>query len=430
MEKLAKKILDFSCNEIVNEILKFKKQPNIWRIIEYGKESYETRYSKMFRWLLDPKENHRLGTKFAKALIGTDKDSTTECNIAGAITEALNSEIDVFYFNEDDGETITIELKMYSKDHCSDNGRHQLDKYYDAVTTHSVYGDNEKYNNRYFYYITIDGSNPTKDFESKDKWITKSYSDVIEILLGLTQYCEDWDTLKIIKDFTQDMKSIVNDETTDFGEDLRNFESDEVNILKLVNKYLESESKNSENEKLCCELCCELLKKGLYLDEIKVLISIICKEIEGKTQNHDPNINVQKLIRKLFEKFTGITIEKDSDSNSNANLTSSERKGRVLEEIANKTGIKTINITTGKGQGLKLYYNDNWNVEERHAYMSGDYKGVFFNDGFSIFVPKTKQAIRIETPTKFKSTSDILDSKKLFQELFQYIIDKLAEKRE
>ena len=426
MEKLAEKIREFSRNEIVNEILKFKKQPNIWRIIEYGKESYETRYSKMFRWLLDPKENHRLGTKFARALIGTDKDSTTKCNIAGAITEALNSEIDVFYFNEDDGETITIELKMHSKDHCSDNGRHQLDKYYDAVTTHSVYGDNEKYNNRYFYYITIDGSNPTKDFESKDKWITKSYSDVIEILLGLTQYCEDWDTLKIIKDFTRDMKSIVNAETTDFNEVLPKFESDEENILKLVNKYLESEFKNSENEKEFNDLYLELLKKRLYLDEIKVLLSIICKEIEGKTQNHDPNISVQELIRKLFEKFTGITIERDS----NANLTSSERKGIVLEEIANKTGIKTINITTGKGQGLKLYYNDNWNVEERHAYMSGDYKGVFFNDSFSIFDPKTEQTIFKEKPKKFRSTSAILASEKLFQELFQYIIDKLAEFRE
>ena len=424
MKKLAEKICKFSRNEIVNEILKFKKQPNIWRIIEYGKGSYETRYSKMFRCLLDPKENHRLGTKFARALIGTDKDSTTECNIAGAITEALNSEIDVFYFNEDDKETITIELKMYTKDHCSDNGKHQLDKYYDVVTTDPVYGDNEKYNNRYFYYITIDGSNPTKDFESKDKWITKSYSDVIEILLGLTQYCEDWDTLKIIKDFTQDMKYIVNAETTDFNEVLLKFESDEENILKLVNKYLESEFKNSENEKECCEL----LKKGLCLDEIKVLISIICKEIEGKMQNHDPNIDVQKLIRKLFEKFTGITIERDS--NSNANLTSSERKGRVLEEIANKTGIKTISITTRKGQGLKLCYNDNWNDKERYAYMSGDYKGVFFNDGFSISDRKTGQTIPIKTPKEFSLTSDILSSEELFQSLFQYIIDKLAEKRE
>ena len=28
--------------------------PNIWDIVEYGKESYETRYSKFLCWLLDP----------------------------------------------------------------------------------------------------------------------------------------------------------------------------------------------------------------------------------------------------------------------------------------------------------------------------------------------------------------------------------------
>ena len=51
----------------------------------------------------------------------------------------------------------------------------------------------------------------------------------------------------------------------------------------------------------------------------------------------------------------------------------------------------------------------------------------FFNDGFSIFDPKTGQTIRIETPKEFRLTSDILSSEELFQSLFQYIIDKLAE---
>ena len=54
MGELANKIYEFSCNEKVNEIIKYKNKANIWRIIEYGKKSYETRYSRMLRWLLDP----------------------------------------------------------------------------------------------------------------------------------------------------------------------------------------------------------------------------------------------------------------------------------------------------------------------------------------------------------------------------------------
>ena len=69
MGELANKIYEFSCNEKVNEIIKYKNKANIWRIIEYGKKSYETRYSRMLRWLLDPNENHHFGNKFAKALI-------------------------------------------------------------------------------------------------------------------------------------------------------------------------------------------------------------------------------------------------------------------------------------------------------------------------------------------------------------------------
>ena len=37
MGELANKIYEFSCNEKVNEIIKYKNKANIWRIIEYGK---------------------------------------------------------------------------------------------------------------------------------------------------------------------------------------------------------------------------------------------------------------------------------------------------------------------------------------------------------------------------------------------------------
>lgn len=441
MEELANKIYEFSCNEKVNEIVKYKNKANIWRIIEYGKKSYETRYSRMLRWLLDPNENHHFGNKFAKALINKDVDiiqqssaekvieifnnketiNHNQKNVAGAITEAL-ANIDVLYFNEDDKETITIELKMKSVDHLSCNELHQLDKYYDEVSNHDEYGNKKKYNN-YFYYITVDGSKPKMNCKSIDKWVVKSYSDIIKILTELIKYSDDWDIIKIIKDFINDMKFIVNNESLDFSDFFPDFSSSEEKILKSLNIFLTGESRKSEEEKLFYDLFIKLNRKGLHWDEIKILLEIICTKIERKSQNHTENSNVQDLIRKLFTKFTGIKITKST----NADLKPEERRGKVLESIANDTGVKTIEITRGKGQGLRLFYNDNWDNEELHAYMSGDYKGEFFNDGFSIYNPKKKETIFKEKNKMFKSVDDILSSEDNLESLFKYIVKSLRE---
>ena len=439
MEELANKIYEFSCNEKVNEIVKYKNKANIWRIIEYGKKSYETRYSRMFRWLLDPNENHHLGNKFAKALINKDTKNfqqsseekvieifnnketinNNQKNVAGAIAEAL-ANIDVLYFNEDDKETITIELKMKSEDHLSPNELHQLDKYYNAVN--KKYDNNKKYNN-YFYYITIDGSKPKINCKSIDKWVVKSYSDIIEILTELNKYSDDWDIIKIIKDFINDMKFIVNNELSDFSDFFPDFSSSEEKILKSLNIYLTGESSKLEEEKRFYDLFIILNRKGLNWDEIKILLEIICTKIERKSQNHTENSNVQDLIRKLFKKFTGIEITKST----NAALSPEERRGKILEAIANNTGVKTIEITRGKGQGLRLFYNDNWDNEELHAYMSGDYKGEFFNDGFSIYNPKTKETIFKEKNKEFKKVDEILSSEDKLESLFEYIVKSLGE---
>ena len=436
MGELANKIYEFSCNEKVNEIIKYKNKANIWRIIEYGKKSYETRYSRMLRWLLDPNENHHFGNKFAKALIkkeinisqqsSVEKDeeifidketiNNNQKNVTGAITEAL-ANIDVLYFNEDDKETITIELKMKSEDHLSPNELHQLDKYHTVVNKKY-----EKYNN-YFYYITIDGSKPKMNCKSIDKWVVKSYSDIIEILTELIKYSDDWDIIKIIKDFINDMKFIVNNELSDFSDFFPDFSSSEEKTLKSLNIYLTGESSKLQEEKQFYDLFIKLNRKGLHWDEIKILLEMICTKIEKKSQNHTENGNVQKLIRRLFEKFTGIEITKST----NADLKPEERRGKILEVIANDTGVKTIEITRGKGQGLRLFYNDNWDIEGLHAYMSGDYKGEFFNDGFSIYNPKTKETIFKEKNKKFKSVDEILSSKDKLESLFKYIKEKLGE---
>lgn len=42
--------------------------PNFWDVIHYGESSYENRYNRMVRWLLDPGGNHGLGSAVVRAL--------------------------------------------------------------------------------------------------------------------------------------------------------------------------------------------------------------------------------------------------------------------------------------------------------------------------------------------------------------------------
>ena len=219
------------------------------------------------------------------------------------------------------------------------------------------------------------------------------------------------------------MKFIVNNELSDFSDFFPDFSSSEEKILKSLNIYLTGESSKLEEEKRFYDLFIILNRKGLNWDEIKILLEIICTKIERKSQNHTENSNVQDLIRKLFKKFTGIEITKST----NAALSPEERRGKILEAIANNTGVKTIEITRGKGQGLRLFYNDNWDNEELHAYMSGDYKGEFFNDGFSIYNPKTKETIFKEKNKEFKKVDEILSSEDKLESLFEYIVKSLGE---
>lgn len=56
-------------SRLVGEIL--RPVPNFWDIVDYGANAGETRYSKMLGWLLDPQEDHGLGTFFASRFVQT-----------------------------------------------------------------------------------------------------------------------------------------------------------------------------------------------------------------------------------------------------------------------------------------------------------------------------------------------------------------------
>ncbi|MBS4754237.1 PD-(D/E)XK nuclease family protein [Nocardioides sp. zg-ZUI104] len=60
------------------------KVPNVWKIAAYRSTSYETRYSRFFAWLLNPRETHKLGTWPMELLLDYMKDQSYVPMVVGA----------------------------------------------------------------------------------------------------------------------------------------------------------------------------------------------------------------------------------------------------------------------------------------------------------------------------------------------------------
>lgn len=151
--------------------------PNIWRILEYGAGSYEIRYSRMLRWLLDPSENHGLGSRFLDNFVeATHPEVQISWHQPTARTEAIaNGDILV----EDCKTCLIIEHKMHAGEHWTSNGEHQLDKY--ARVAEARYRDHKLL----FVYLTRRGEQPSEDPESHDAWRTLGYDQIRDILGGI-----------------------------------------------------------------------------------------------------------------------------------------------------------------------------------------------------------------------------------------------------
>lgn len=111
--------------------------PNFWDIVEYGRESYEIRNSKMLRWLLDPNGSHGLQDRFVIELVSLF-DGTLAAEMKGRRTEQLREvsvelevplevvagsktargRLDLLYLDKELGCFIAIENKTGTSEHA------------------------------------------------------------------------------------------------------------------------------------------------------------------------------------------------------------------------------------------------------------------------------------------------------------------------
>ena len=331
----------------------------------------------MIRWLLDPNENHNLGNIFAYKLIqllngkaGKDKfRQIGKADIDKVEVTTEEERIDVLYKDLLQNVFIAIEVKQYSEEVFYEDGSSQLDKYIEEVK--KLVKKTGQEIQVYYIYLTPLGAEPS----NKD-WCPVDYKELVEIIEDIYSQC----LLNSKDEFNQDRKKIISD----FRDDLKRI----VNLLDKDDDYIKAEfNNNTDNKKLTAALEKEIrhglatkhmarlkdIDKGETPD-LKELILLIREFIEF--QDHSRNPGAMRLARMIYNYLAeGPSLEYDINKKYTMAEKTSPIKGDLIKEY--ELDLETVSLTQGKGQGLNIYHKNGIH----RVYMSGDTYGKFPNHG-------------------------------------------------
>lgn len=390
-ENYLEKIKKIRQLDWVQNHLNLMAKPNFWSILEYGEKSisaYETRISRMFRWLMDANGTHGLGNIFAHKLlqlVGIDYIYSPDKNEA---IHATNEEkhIDVLYKDYSQKVIVAIEVKQYAEEHGN-----QLNNYEKEVLAMTGNKDGAIKIDPHFIYLT-----PLKDDPSNKKWHPVGYEEFIKIIDEVyDEYMTDStviyieDTKKIISDFKDDLQRSIDlaaskGNRNDIIGDLKEKETE-------LTKKLVHEIQHETDMKHLNKLMEMNTDKDL---ELKALILIVDSYIA--VQNKEENIGVQILIRKIynyFSEYQNLETNPGEIKKYKVNETLEALKQEVIEKY--ELPYNKIVITKDKGQGLYLYHRDH----EYRVYLSGDTYGNFPNDGIQLLPYGNKEKKGKKFPT-------------------------------
>jgi hypothetical protein len=399
--------------------LEDENRPNNWRIVEYGNDSYEIRYSKYLRWLLDPGESHNVRDFFVSELWAA-LEKKAGIQLSGKKTkwsDKTESDCEVFYEELPDEKRKTpqrrfIDVLVYDKSHnrylcielkvTSDIHTNQLESYSEFLKTEDPYAKA----NGLLAFITPDGYKP--DCGQWDpSWVCFSYYELYEVLSCVAQLID-----KENKDFRPDRKKLV----LDFRDDL----------FYVYGKFC--------CPKLAKEICRELTDEQQIRDEVINLNLIsgdnerLIEYILRNRQGNDTTKSIvgQKLIRRLFNDLAtdkSIDLE-DTDNfiNHNEDERTSDNVRQDVFKNGNPVKVRVTNRNRGKaGQGLNLFF------ENCEVYLSvGNASGLvlFPNDGVQFRRKKGDKGEKV--PYKSKEAQKVYDNyedekKKLFKSIDDFL---------
>ena len=373
--------------------------PNIWDIVEYGKDSYEIRYSKFLRWLLDPKENHKAGPVLAEELWQIFKGEKVVFSM-NSETTAEEENIDVLLVDEENEKYIAIELKVWTDAH-----NEQLKNYGDYLE--ETYPDYSGLK----IFLTPFGRKPADEAQWDDRWVCMDYSTLDNPFKKIiAKVCQErvsyrFHILKLIDDFWYDLMRQVEGES--FKQlVLESLESDELYTKEKYDVIKIEEAVNA--------LDFDEIFKAKFIEEIKKIIPV---------QDKTPYPKGQLLIRKIFNE---IALEKLSlESEENFGRETKEQRFSEANEAYKELGIQNINVTQRKGQGLNLRLTDQ---EFPFIYMSVCSKGIFPNDGFILVYEDREDNERYWPSFRKLKVSDCLDENDNFKPgIMEKIKDTIKE---
>ncbi|KFI59683.1 PD-(D/E)XK nuclease family protein [Bifidobacterium gallicum] len=415
MEGLISQLEQLAQQPKTQALLLDAKTPNFWSILEYGRESYETRFCKMLRWLLDPTANHGLGdaamrwiANYAGVELTQSGDTYVPDDQDGAETEALGNHIDVFAHDRSAGLLVVIEAKMGSDEHESDiveavveeqdaEGKvvkckkkvSQLEKYYETVDGHALYGDKRSYPHAVYLFLTIDGHRPPSFPENEEEysqwqyqWHDMSYADLVSMLDDLLPKLTDLDAMKLVKDFRINTQSKLDLEDDAFSA----FEPYKENIDLLHTYFVGDNDEDGGDDSSMQEVqeagqAFQLaLGDRMPFQDAKMLVGRVYEALCAGKQVHTKNVGAQRLVRRIFNLYALNKLPGADDSTTYGKEPKESRISPTDSEAGNN--IVEIKMTSGKGQGLTFFPAEG--TGEDPVYLSGDTRGVFPNDPISV----------------------------------------------
>lgn len=176
------KLSDFVKDPTLEKLELKLNEPNFFYILNFQKA--EIRHSNFLAWLMDPKENHRLGDLFLKRVLKDifsnqnydwiDEFTIDSIELSNVEIRREWNYIDIFIIINDF--VICIENKIDSKEHSN-----QLQRYKNIIDT------NYKNHNKAFVYLTPYGNEP-ETIHKNNEFKTYSYEQIlinIENILNL-----------------------------------------------------------------------------------------------------------------------------------------------------------------------------------------------------------------------------------------------------
>ncbi len=333
------------------KLSKWTQRTNIFEILKISRT--EIRHSNMLAWLLDPNENHGLGTDFLYAFISDlTKSHNYEFVEGNDIAPIIESDHALYLLSSDLTNTkvyrewnnidimmtlpgnyiIAIENKIDSTEHNANNtDKSQLEKYSGIINNYYSINNNEPYTH-FKIYLTPFGDTP-----SENDWKVYTYGDVLNILIPFFDKHKDHlsiETKVLIENYinilnneimgNQDLKDLCNEiyKTHKTAIDLiiSNIDSVTSIFIEICNKFYDKYTNDNNNfEKIdkkstaCIQFTTEIIRnirKPIKEKKFELYYEILAKPSDNgvrasfKLIAHKGNKEIENILQEKFGELT------------------------------------------------------------------------------------------------------------------------------